>query len=134
MECKIKDDFDERFRRLSELKGIKLCICEINEFEIKSKLRKEYSIPLNRVYHIYDEVMDKLKHIIKIKIDLVKFTPELTKWMLANDLDFKDALLINIAQLLQIPFVTSERRADRWKNAYDGVMSDREFWSKLEKY
>ena len=53
--------------------------------------------------------------------------------MIKNNLELKDGLLINFAQSLDIPFITSERKAEKWKNAYAGVMSQTDFWNELKK-
>ena len=66
-------------------------------------------------------------------MNLFQINPSLINWMLRYRLDFADGLLINIAQRLQLPFITSERKAEKWKEAYEGVMSQEDFWRILEK-
>ena len=129
---KIKDDFNERLRRLNR-QDIILLINEINEFEIKSKLMRQFSLSLNKANFIYDNAMILLKNISKAEIKDIKLTPRLINWMLVYGLDFKDGLLISIAERLELPFVTSERNAEKWKNAYSGVLKERDFWDLLEK-
>ena len=128
---KIKED--RRLRELSEANCI-LLISDLNIYEIKCKLMKEFNIPLSKVNQLYDEGIRVFKIIKKIESPIIKINNTLIKWMLENNLEFKDGILIDIAQKLNIPFITSEKNAKTWKSAYNGVKSQKEFWGELKKY
>jgi len=127
----IKDD-----RRLKELNepNCLLLINDLNVYEIKNKLIKTYNIPLYKINQLYEEGIRLFKNIKKIESPVIKINNSLIRWMLENDLQFRDGLLIDIAQRFNLPFITSERNAKIWKKAYAGVTSQKEFWSKLEEY
>lgn len=128
---KIKED-----RRLKELNepNCLLFISNLNIYEIKRKLMKEYNVPLSKVNQLYDEGIRAFKNIKKIEPPIIKVNNALIKWMLENNLEFKDGILIDIAQKFNVPFITSENNARVWKGAYNGVMSQKEFWEKLKEY
>jgi|GEM_PF-4645290 len=129
---KIKDDFNERLKNFLNINCI-LLINEINEFEIKNKLLKDYSISMIQAKSIFDRSIDMLKVVKKIQIKEIRITSDLIHWMLKNRLSFQDGLLISIAQKLQVPFITSEKRAENWKSAYEGVIGEKEFWNIILK-
>ena len=52
--------------------------------------------------------------------------------MLKHRLTLNDGLLINIAQRMEVPFITSERKAEKWKEAYSGIMSQEDFWKEMK--
>jgi len=126
----IKDD--------SRLKLLNECDClifvnDINIYEIKSKLLKDFNIPFDRLDEIYNSAMSYFVNIKRMKVEDIKISPPLINWMLKHRLGLKDGLLIDIAQKIELPFVTSERRAKEWKKAYSGIMSQEEFWSKIKE-
>tara|TARA_Y100000310_G_scaffold318836_1_gene373352 strand:- start:593 stop:1105 length:513 start_codon:yes stop_codon:yes gene_type:complete len=127
----IKDD--RRLRELNEPNCL-LLINDLNVYEIKNKLIKTFNIPFSKIDKLYDEGMRVFKNIKKIEPPVVKINNSLINWMLENNLQFRDGLLIDIAQKFNLPFITSEKNARAWKEAYVGVMSQKEFWDKLEKY
>ena len=99
---KIKDDFGERLKRFQDSKCL-LFINEINEFEMKNKLLKSYNISLPKAKDIFDKSITLLRVVRKFQIKEIRITSDLIHWMLKNELDFKDGLLISIAQKLEIP-------------------------------
>jgi len=122
----------ERLKDLNKYKCI-LLINDINVYEIKNKLLREFNVPYWKLEDVYSSAMTKFENIIYMPIGEIKITPALVNWMLKHKLTLKDGLLINIAQRLKIPFVTSERKSEKWKQAYKGVMSQNEFWNELRK-
>ena len=89
---------------------------------------------MSKIDQLYEEGRRILHNIKKIEVPAIKINNSLIKWMLENNLRFKDGLLIDIAQRLNLPFITSEKNARDWKKSYEGVMSQEEFWRELEKY
>ena len=124
---------DRRLRELNEPNCL-LLINDLNVYEIKSKLIRNYNVPFSKIDQLYDEGIRVFRNIKKIEPPIIKINNSLINWMLENDLDFKDGILIDIAQKFKLPFITSERNARTWKKAYDGVMSQKEFWNKLKEY
>lgn len=123
---------DRRLKELNESNCL-LLINDLNVYEIKNSLKK-FNVPINRINQLYEEGRRILKCVKKIEAPAIKINNSLIIWMLENDLDFRDGLLINIAQKLELPFITSEKNAIKWKKAYEGVMSQEDFWKELEKY
>ncbi len=128
----IKDDVGERLKSLNEANCL-LLINSINEFEIKSKLMRSFGIPFERVNGVYEEIERIFVNVKSIEIDEVRITSSLVNWMLRNRLMLRDGLLIATAKRLEVPFITSERKADLWKNAYEGVMDQKEFWERVRQ-
>jgi len=126
---KIKED-----RRLNELNkcNCQLFINDINIYEIKNKLLSEFNIPLGRLDEFYNKFICSFANVKRINIGEIKITPNLVNWMLKHRLKLNDGLLINIAQRMEVPFITSERKAEKWKEAYNGIMSQEDFWKEMK--
>ncbi len=126
----IKED-----KRLNELnsKSCLLLINDINIYEIKNKLLREFNLPLSKIDEVYRNSILKFNNIKYVSIGDIKINHPFVNWLLKHKLSLEDGLLINIAQRLELPFVTSERKAKIWKDAYKGVMSQEEFWDELRK-
>ena len=123
---------DKRLRDLNEANCL-LLINDLNVYEIKNDLIKKHNVPISRVDQLYDKGIRSFRNVRRIEPPIIKVNNALINWMLENRLDFKDGVLIDIAQRLKIPFITSERKAGEWKKAYSGVMTVEEFWDKVRK-
>lgn len=120
---------------LRESYDLIIFINNLNEFEIRRKISREFHCDNLEAKRIFDKVLDSFPSLSKLRKMDIKITSKLINWMLSNSLDFRDGLLIASAQKLEIPFVTSEKKKlEYFKKAYSGVMSRKEFIEKLEKY
>ncbi len=112
------------------------CLLLINDlvvYEIKKNLIKDFTVHKWKVDEIYSLALSSFKNVKYFPTGEVKINQALVNWMIKHDLDFVDGLLINIAQRLEIPLVSSERKALEWKKIYSGVMTQDEFWNELRK-
>ena len=127
---KIKDN--QRLKALNDCNCL-LFINDINVYEIKNKLLKDFSVPFTKLDEIYNSALCVFTKIKVIRIGEIKINPSLVNWMLKHKLALVDGLLIDIAQKVELPFVTSERKAKEWKKAYEGIMTQDEFWKVIRK-
>ncbi len=129
---KIKIKLDKRMDELNSSNCL-LLINDIVTYEIKKNLIKEFNIPKWKINEIYSIALSNFKNIKYFPTGEIKINQALINWMIKHDLDFMDGLLITIAQKLEIPLVSSERKALEWKKIYSGVMTQNEFWNELRK-
>lgn len=132
---KFKAHIREEMQILVE-KGVRFVISELTEFEIKHALMADEGLLFRQANRIFqDRVKDCPIYNKMTCLKEVRITNNVINWALEHKLDLSDALHILIATRLSLFIITKEKkgRFERWAEAYDSVLSPKEFQELVRK-
>lgn len=127
----------KRMPRIEEIakRNVSLWFSTITEYEIRKKLQFSMGLTFSEANELCIGLINNpenpfAKYEIKDKIHLES---NFINWALQHKLDLNDAIQIAFAKRMKWYFVTSEKKSEEWKKAYEGVINQNEFWAKIEK-